>query len=76
MAASIHGKKSINSRRTINSICHFTQIWGGRFFHLYANQNIPRNFIIDKEGKIAVSSTGFTIKEFEEIVGIVDELLK
>jgi peroxiredoxin len=45
-------------------------------FSLYAKQNIPRNFIIDKEGKIAVSSTGFTEKEFGEIVEKVEGLLK
>ncbi len=47
-----------------------------KVFSLYANQNIPRNFIIDKEGKIAVSSIGFTEKEFQEIVEKLDELMK
>lgn len=45
-------------------------------FSLYAQQNIPRNFIIDKEGKIAVSSTGFNEKEFAEIIKKVESLLK
>jgi len=45
-------------------------------FSLYAQQNIPRNFIIDKEGKIAVASTGFNEKEFEEIINKVETLLK
>jgi peroxiredoxin len=45
-------------------------------FSLYANQNIPRNFIIDKEGKVAVSSSGFNEKEFSEIVKKTTELLK
>lgn len=44
-------------------------------FSLYAQQNIPRNFIIDKEGKVAVSSTGFTEKEFDEIVDKVEKLI-
>jgi peroxiredoxin len=48
---------------------------GRKVFSLYAKQNIPRNFIIDKEGKVAVSSTGFTEKEFAEIVEKVDVLL-
>lgn len=47
-----------------------------KVFSLYAKQNIPRNFIIDKEGKIVVASTGFTEKEFDELVGKVEELLK
>ena len=46
-----------------------------KIFSLYAKQNIPRNFIIDKEGKVAVSSTGFTEKEFGEIVEKVNGLL-
>jgi peroxiredoxin len=34
-------------------------------FSKYASQNIPRNFIIDKSGKIVVASTGFNEEEFE-----------
>jgi peroxiredoxin len=49
---------------------------GRKAFSLYANQNIPRNFIIVKEGKIAVASTGFNEKEFQEIVKKTGELLK
>jgi peroxiredoxin len=49
---------------------------GRKVFSLYAKQNIPRNFIIDKDGKVAVSSTGFTEKEFGEIVEKVEKLLK
>ena len=45
-------------------------------FSLYAQQNIPRNFIIDKDGKIAISSIGFNEKEFEEITEKVERLLK
>jgi peroxiredoxin len=47
-----------------------------KVFSLYAKQNIPRNFIVDKEGKIVVASTGFTEKEFAEIIKIVDKMLK
>jgi peroxiredoxin len=49
---------------------------GRKVFSLYASQNIPRNFIINKEGKVAVSSTGFNKKEFEEIIDKVERLLK
>ena len=45
-------------------------------FAKYAKQNIPRNFVVDKEGKIAVSSIGFNEKEFKEIIDKVEELLK
>jgi peroxiredoxin len=47
-----------------------------KVFSFYAKQNIPRNFIVDKEGKIVVASTGFTEKEFAEIIKIVDKMLK
>lgn len=36
-------------------------------FSVYADQNIPRNFIIDKDGKIAISSIGFEEEEFKEL---------
>jgi thiol-disulfide isomerase/thioredoxin len=49
---------------------------GRKVFSLYAKQNIPRNFIIGKDGKVAVSSVGFTEKEFGEIVEKVNVLLK
>ncbi len=45
-------------------------------FSKFAKQNIPRNFIIDKEGKIAVISTGYVKSEFDKIVAKVNELLK
>ena len=46
-----------------------------KIFSVYAKQNIPRNFIIDKNGKIVMSTTGFTEKEFENIKSKVAELL-
>ena len=45
-------------------------------FSKYATQNIPRNFIIDKEGNIAVVSIGFNEKEFNGIIEKVNVLLK
>jgi peroxiredoxin len=44
-------------------------------FSKYAKQNIPRNFVIDKDGKIAVSSTGYNEEEFEKIINKVEVLL-
>ncbi|WP_347840389.1 TlpA disulfide reductase family protein [uncultured Draconibacterium sp.] len=45
-------------------------------FSKYAKQNIPRNFVIDKNGKIAVASIGFKEDEFKGIIEKVSELLK
>lgn len=47
-----------------------------KIFSKYAQQNIPRNFLIDKDGNIVVASTGFNEKEFNEIIQKVEELLK
>ncbi|HKI89577.1 MAG TPA: TlpA disulfide reductase family protein [Draconibacterium sp.] len=47
-----------------------------KIFSIYAKQNIPRNFIIDKNGNVAVSSIGFTEKEFQEIIRKFEKLLK
>ena len=44
-------------------------------FSKYANQNIPRNFVIDKQGNIAVASTGYNKEDFEEIISKVEALL-
>jgi peroxiredoxin len=72
-----HSWEEINKFATDNKFnMPFYQDNGRKVFSLYAKQNIPRNFIIDKDGKVAVSSTGFTEKEFGEIVEKVDELLK
>jgi peroxiredoxin len=45
-------------------------------FSKYARQNIPRNFIIDKTGKIVVSSVGFNEEEFQKYIEKTEELLK
>lgn len=45
-------------------------------FAMFAQQNIPRNFIIDKEGKVALSSVGFNEEDFEKIKSKVDELIR
>ena len=72
-----HSWEEINKFKTDNKFnMPFFPDLGRKVFSLYANQNIPRNFIIDKEGKIAVASTGFNEKEFEEIVAKVNGLLK
>ena len=45
-------------------------------FSKYAKQNIPRNFVIDKDGNISVASIGFNEKEFKSIIAKVEKLLK
>jgi peroxiredoxin len=71
-----HSWEEINKFKTDNKFnMPFYPDLGRKVFSLYANQNIPRNFIIDKEGKIAVASTGFNEKEFEEIIEKVTALL-
>ncbi len=44
-------------------------------FSKYAKQNIPRNFIIDKDGKVAVSSVGYNEKDFQKIIKKIEVLL-
>src|SRR5690554_4353449 len=44
-------------------------------FDKYASQNIPRNFIVDMNGNIAVSSVGFNEDDFNEKVKKLHELL-
>jgi peroxiredoxin len=49
---------------------------GRKVFSLYAKQNISRNFIIDKNGNIAMATTGFTQDEFEKIKQKVTGLIE
>jgi peroxiredoxin len=46
-----------------------------KIFSKFAKQNIPRNFIIDKEGNIAVTSIGFNESDFNKIIQKVEKLL-
>ena len=45
-------------------------------FSLYATQNIPRNVIIGKDGKVLYEGTGFTEEEFSELEQIIAEKLR
>ncbi|MEN8116020.1 MAG: TlpA disulfide reductase family protein [Bacteroidota bacterium] len=45
-------------------------------FSKYARQNIPRNFVVDKDGKITVTSIGFREEEFKKTIQVVEGLLK
>jgi len=44
-------------------------------FSKFAKQNIPRNFVIDKSGKIIYLSIGFNEDEFAEMISLIKENL-
>jgi peroxiredoxin len=45
-------------------------------YDLYASKYIPRNILIDREGKIIYQNSGFTVKELEEIEKLIANNLK
>jgi peroxiredoxin len=45
-------------------------------FSMYAAQNIPRNFVIDKSGKIVYSSVGFNDADFAKMKAEIEKQLK
>jgi peroxiredoxin len=45
-------------------------------FKLYASQNIPRNVIVGKDGRIIFQNIGFTKEEFSKIEKLLSENLK
>jgi thiol-disulfide isomerase/thioredoxin len=47
-----------------------------KIFSLYATQNIPRNFILDKTGKIVYSSVGFNEVDFGKMKAEIEKQLK
>lgn len=49
---------------------------GRKVFSKFAVSQIPRNYIIDKEGTVVYASMGFEKKEFEELVKFLDNLVK
>ena len=44
-------------------------------FSLYATQNIPRNVVIGKDGRISYQSTGFSEEEFKKIENLIAETI-
>ncbi len=40
---------------------------GRKIFSLFAGQNIPRNFLLDRQGKIIWASVGFNEKDFPQL---------
>lgn len=45
-------------------------------FKHFATQSIPRNIIIDENGKIIYQSIGYSEKEFSAMVALIDDHLK
>jgi peroxiredoxin len=42
----------------------------------YAKESIPRNFVIDRDGKVTYTTIGYSKEELAELVGKIEELLK
>lgn len=47
-----------------------------KVFALFAEQSIPRNVLINKEGKIIYQSIGYTPKEFSGLIELIKKELK
>lgn len=45
-------------------------------FGLFAEQSIPRNVVLDREGKIIYQSIGYLPNEFTKMVGLIKDELK
>ncbi len=49
---------------------------GRKTYQLFAENTIPRNYIIDKDGKIVYILTGYSEDDFNEMLKVLDRLLK
>jgi len=47
-----------------------------KVFGLFAEQSIPRNVVLNKEGKIIYQSIGYSPEEFSELVKLIKKELK
>jgi len=47
-----------------------------KVYDLYAKNYIPRNYLIDRDGKIVHATIGFVREEFEGLIDRIEELLK
>ncbi|MDR1524099.1 MAG: TlpA family protein disulfide reductase [Tannerella sp.] len=45
-------------------------------YSLYAKSYIPRNYLIDRNGKVVHASTGYDVKEFAALAEKIEDLLK
>ena len=47
-----------------------------KVYDLFAENYIPRNFVIDKTGVVQLATIGYTAEEFEAMLAKIDELVK
>ena len=47
-----------------------------KIYSLYATESIPRNFIIDRNGKVAYVTIGYDSKKLDDIANTIEQLLK
>ena len=45
-------------------------------FSLFADQSIPRAYLLGKDGKLIYTSTGYTPEEFQKLMDTIEEALK
>lgn len=45
-------------------------------FGLYATNYIPRNFLIDREGRIVATSVGYEAEEFDALIATIEKTLE
>jgi peroxiredoxin len=49
---------------------------GRKIFKLYATQSIPRNVVVDEDGKIIYQSMGYSEEEFKKLLDLLESKLK
>ena len=47
-----------------------------QIFDMFAKQSIPRNYLIDKDGKIVIATVGYVEEEFKQFPKKIEQLLK
>ena len=47
-----------------------------KIYDQYASNYIPRNFLIDQEGKVVMATVGYEPEEFERLIAKIDEMTK
>jgi thiol-disulfide isomerase/thioredoxin len=47
-----------------------------QIFDMFAKQSIPRNYLIDKDGKIVLATVGYVEEEFKQFPKKIEQLLK
>ena len=46
-----------------------------KIFRRYAQKAIPRNFLIDRDGKVVLASIGYDKKEFAHLIETIEKTL-